>query len=175
MTIRKKRLFIDMDGTLAEWRSEAGSENLYERYYFASLYPYPTILYAVRDIWFAVKAGKLDAELFILSAYLPDSQWAKVEKQEWLDRYLHKMFDEAHTLLVPCDRSKLDYVPDDVGTNDFLLDDYTHNLHEWGKAGGVPVKVFNGCNGKQPPFWRYSLNVWSSRETNYTLLKSALS
>ena len=30
MVVAKKRLFVDMDGTLAEWRSEAGPEELRE-------------------------------------------------------------------------------------------------------------------------------------------------
>ena len=44
MVVAKKRLFVDMDGTLAEWRSEAGPEELYEKGYFESLRPYSAIL-----------------------------------------------------------------------------------------------------------------------------------
>lgn len=174
MTIRKKRLFIDMDGTLAEWRSEAGPEELYKRGYFASLRPYPTILHAVQDIWLASKAGEIDIEMFILSAYLPDALWAKTEKLIWLDRYLPEMFDDAHRLFVPCNSSKLDYVPRGVDASDFLLDDYTLNLREWNNAGGKTIKVYNGCNGKKNPFWRSSVDVRNNRETNRAILRRAL-
>lgn len=85
MVVAKKRLFVDMDGTLAEWRSEAGPEELYEKGYFESLRPYSAILGAVKSIWFVAQKEAIGVELFILSAYLPDSLWAKAEKQEWLE------------------------------------------------------------------------------------------
>lgn len=185
MVIAKKRLFVDMDGTLAEWRSEAGPEELYEKGYFASLRPYDTILNAVKSIWTAAQNGEIDAELFILSAYLPDSSWAKAEKQEWLNEYLYSMvraaeqyrrpmFDASHTLLVPCGSSKLDHVPGGVRASDYLLDDYTHNLREWEQAGGTPIKVFNGCNGKRNTSWKDSVRTSADWKKNYQTLLSTL-
>lgn len=163
-----------MDGTLAEWRSQAGPEELYEKGYFASLRPYSTILGAVKSIWFAAQKEAIGVDLFILSSYLSDSLWAKAEKQEWLDTHLSKMFDAEHTLFVPCGSSKLDYVPGGVHTGDYLLDDYTPNLREWEKAGGTPIKVFNGCNGNRNAFWGHSVKVFAHCEENYRALVAAL-
>ena len=174
MGVTKKRLFVDMDGTLAEWRSEAGPEELYEKGYFASLHPYGAILDAVKRIWAAAQNGEIDAELFILSAYLTDSLWAKAEKQEWRDTHLPKMFDAERTLFVPCGSSKLDYVPGGVRASDYLLDDYTHNLREWEQAGGTPIKVFNGCNGKRNTSWKDSVRTSADWKKNYQTLLSTL-
>lgn len=185
MVVTKKRLFMDMDGTLAEWRSEVGPEELYEKGYFASLRPYGAILDAVKSIWAAAQNGEIDAELFILSAYLPDSSWAKAEKQEWLNEYLYSMvraaaqyrrpmFDASHTLLVPCGNSKLDYVPGGVRASDYLLDDYTLNLREWEQSGGTPIKVFNGCNGKRNVHWESSVKIYANWQKNYRVLLDAL-
>lgn len=185
MDAEKKRLFVDMDGTLAEWLSESGPEGLYAKGYFASLHPYSTILDAVKNIWAAAQNKEIDAELFILSAYLPGSPWAKTEKREWLYKHLfrltgpagqyrHVMFDAKHTLFVPCGRSKLDYVPGGVGAGDYLLDDYTTNLREWEQAGGTPIKVFNGRNGKRNSLWQHSVKVTSDWKENYRSLLNAL-
>lgn len=174
MVVAKKRLFVDMDGTLAEWRSEAGPEELYEKGYFESLRPYSAILGAVKSIWFVAQKEAIGVELFILSAYLPDSLWAKAEKQEWLDTHLPKMFDAERTLFVPCGSSKLDYVPGGVHTGDYLLDDYTPNLREWERAGGTPIKVFNGCNGKRNTSWKDSVRTSADWKKNYQTLLSTL-
>lgn len=185
MNFVKKRLFVDMDGTLAEWRSKAGPEELYEKWYFESLRPYSTILGAVKGIWFATYFGLIGAELelFILSAYLPDSPWAKAEKKRWLRKYLCwttefgkqcPMFDASHTLLVPCGSRKVDYVPGGVSIDDYLLDDYTLNLREWEQAGGTPIKVFNGCNGKGIAVWKNSVRTNACKNVNYRILLNAM-
>lgn len=175
MDAEKKRLFVDMDGTLAEWLSESGPEELYAKGYFASLHPYNAIFDAVKAVWAAARDKEIDAEIFILSAYLPDSLWARAEKQEWLDkRCRYGMFDAKHILFVPCGRSKLDYVPSGVGAGDYLLDDYTTNLREWEQAGGTPIKVFNGCNGKRNAFWEHSVKTRADWEENYQMLLNVL-
>lgn len=170
----KKRLFVDMDGTIAEWHSESGPEELYEEGYFARLHPYTSILQVVSELAHEVQNREIGAEIFIFSAYLADSAYAAAEKREWIARCLPNLFDDAHILLVPCGQSKTAAVPGGVGPEDYLLDDYTKNLREWEAAGGVPIKVFNGCNGKRNPVWKCS--VYSNRhpEENLRAIKQAL-
>lgn len=185
MATVKKRLFVDMDGTLAEWHSESGPEELYAKGYFASLHAYDAILDAVKNIWVAAQNGEIDAELFILSAYLPDSHWAKIEKRKWLHEHLFcltgpagqdhiPMFDASHTLLVPCGSSKPEFIPGGVSADDYLLDDYTLNLREWEQAGGTPIKVFNGCNGRKNRSWERSVRTYANWQTNYWTLLGAI-
>ncbi len=137
----KLRLFVDMDGTLAEWRQTLKFEELYEPGYFACLCPNEPVLAAVKDLL------TMDVcEGYICSCYLENSQFAKSEKLEWLRDYLPEV-SQDHILLVPDGSSKANYIPDGIKPTDILLDDYSRNLHEWVAAGGVGLKLMNGING----------------------------
>lgn len=130
----KTRLYVDMDGTIAEWRSIANPETLYQKGYFATLSPYRNVVNGIRMLNAAA-----DVELYILSHYLPDSVYALSEKKWWISRYLDEI-PESHRIFLPCGLDKAKYR---ISEDDFLLDDYSANLHQWGKTG---IKVLNGVN-----------------------------
>ena len=135
-----KRLFVDMDGTLAEFKQVDAIEQLYEKDYFKNLSPQLSVVEAVRGI---VKECP-DIEVYILSAVLSDSAYALREKNEWLDRYLPEI-DEAHRLFPPCGSDKKEFIRGGVTSSDYLLDDYTVNLNTWDPpARGI--KLLNGIN-----------------------------
>ena len=85
----RQRIFIDMDGTLAEFKTVDTLEKLYEPGYFSNLQPNSNVVNAVKLL-----IEKADVEVYVLSAYLTDSVYALDEKNKWLDRYLPELKKE---------------------------------------------------------------------------------
>ena len=79
----RQRLFVDMDGTLAEFKTVDTLETLYEKDYFINLKPNENVLGAIKQL-----IADNDIDVYILSAYLTDSRYALEEKNAWLDKYL---------------------------------------------------------------------------------------
>lgn len=136
----KQRLLIDMDGTLAKFQQVDTLETLYEKDYFLNLEPIQNVIEAVRTII----ENHPELDVYIMSAVLSDSKYAWEEKNLWLDQYLPEI-DMDHRLFPPCGANKLDYVPDGIRENDFLLDDYTQNLTLW-EPPAKAIKLLNGIN-----------------------------
>lgn len=135
------RIFIDMDGTLAKWNN-VEFEQLFERGYFRNLDPNKAL---IRDVEYLIDCGK---DVYILSAYLTESDHAKREKQAWLNQYLPELSSEKQ-IFVPCGIGKAEYLKRmrfSITNNDYLVDDYTKNLLEWKAAGGTGIKFLNGIN-----------------------------
>ena len=134
----KTRLFVDMDGTLAEFRIVDTLETLYEEGYFFNLKPHENVVEAVNQI----VTENDDIEVFTLSAYLSDSDYAIGEKNVWIDRYLPGI-DKTHRIFVPCGTDKAGAI--DLREDDFLLDDYTLNLNAW-EPPARGIKLVNAIN-----------------------------
>ena len=134
------RLFVDMDGTLAQWMNVDQSE-IYKKGYFLNLPPHQEVVDAINRI----KEDNF-IEVYILSCYLTDSRFAYNEKQKWVEKYL----PGVQCIFVPGGFNKADAVENFTGKSvtesDILLDDYSKNLHEWKTAGGTAVKLLNGIN-----------------------------
>lgn len=135
----RKRLFIDMDGTLAEYRTFESMEQYFQNGYFSSLKPLQNVVDSIKEF----HKNNPDVEIFILSACPAESN-APAEKSMWLDKYLPEIKEEnrIYTLI---GQNKRDFIPGGIGRNDYLLDDYPHNLHDWCKEGSG-IKLFNGLN-----------------------------
>lgn len=136
----KQRLFVDMDETLAVFTPVDELETLYEKGYFLNQAPHENVIEAVREII----DNNPDIEVNILSAYLTDSKYALQEKNEWLDRYLPEV-DQSHRIFVPCGSDKKEGIKGGIRSDDFLLDDYTHNLNEW-QPPARGIKLLNAIN-----------------------------
>lgn len=136
---KKQRLFVDIDGTLAVFKPVDTLETLYEKGYFLNLAPHENVVAAVKEI----VTNHPEIEVNILSAYLTDSQYALQEKNEWLDRYLPEI-DQTHRIFVPCGSDKKEGIGG-IRSDDFLLDDYTHNLNEW-QPPARGIKLLNAIN-----------------------------
>lgn len=139
------RLFVDMDGTLAEFKVVDTLEKLYEENYFLRLRPQQNVVDAVRDI----VLHEPDIEVYTLSAVLSDSKYALPEKNAWLDIYLPEI-DYEHRIYLPCGEDKSEHIKNNYGgisQTDFLLDDYSKNLHSW-EPPARGIKLMNGINGK---------------------------
>lgn len=136
----KRRLMVDMDGTLAVFQRVDTIEKLYEKGYFKKLEPINHVLQAVKII----SRFEPAIEVYILSAVLGDSKYALQEKNEWLDMHLPEIPKERR-IFAPCGEDKKDYVPGGIRSTDYLLDDYTQNLVGWEPAG-KGIKLLNGIN-----------------------------
>ena len=137
---RKPRLFVDMDGTLCEWR-QVDTEELYKEGYFERLRPQQGVIDAVNKI---NSDGIFD--VYILTHYLGDSPTAQREKAVWKDKYL----PHVNIIYVKCGSNKAEAVERIFGKkitrDDILLDDYTENLRAWKEAGGTALKLLNDVN-----------------------------
>ena len=135
----RQRLFVDMDGTLAEFKTVDTLETLYEKDYFINLKHNENVLGAIKQL-----IADNDIDVYILSAYLTDSRYALEEKNAWLDKYLPELPQEKR-LFVPCGTDKSVAVPGLIRPDDYLLDDYTKNLSEW-EPPARGIKLINGIN-----------------------------
>lgn len=139
--MEKKKFYFDMDGVLAEWQTNIPSfEALYEKGYFLSLSPMKNIVCLMKDL---MERG---CEVYVLTSYLTDSKYAKDEKRLWLKNYIPEL-PEDRIIYVHYGDHKSDYV--DVSKDSVLFDDYTVNLMDWMKSGGVAIKVLNGVNNSK--------------------------
>lgn len=150
--IDKPRLFVDMDGTLAVFQPVDTLEKLYEPGYFLNLTPQMNVVEAVHMLQL-----RDDVEVYVLSAVLSDSQYAKKEKNEWLDIYLPDV-DAEHRIFVPCGDDKTWYVPGKLLENDVLLDDYTLNLNDW-EPPARGLKLLNGINGTKGTWQKSRISI----------------
>ena len=135
----RQRLFVDMDGTLAEFKTVDTLETLYEKDYFINLKPNENVLGAIKQL-----IADNDFDVYILSAYLTDSRYALEEKNAWLDKYLPELPQEKR-LFVPCGTDKSVAVPGLIRPDDYLMDEYTKNLSEW-EPPAKGIKLINGIN-----------------------------
>ena len=147
-TEEKQRLYVDMDGTLTVFTPVDKLETLYEKGYFLNQAPHENVLAAIRGII----TNHPDIEVHILSAVLADSIYAMQEKNEWLDRYLPEI-DNEHRVFVPCGSNKKEGIQGGIRSNDFLLDDYTHNLNNW-QPPARGIKLLNAINHTRGS-WEY--------------------
>lgn len=152
--MEKKRLYIDMDGTLAEFRQVDTLEKLYEPGYFFNLKPQMNVVLAVKEII----RKEPDIEVFIMSSVLSDSKYALEEKNKWIDFYLPEI-DQAHRIFPPCGEDKKNYIPEEKGHN-FLLDDYTKNLTLW-EPPYVGIKLLNNINNRH--------GTWKGEKVSYDM------
>lgn len=152
--MEKKRLFVDMDGTLAEYRLFSSEEQYFQDGYYYSLKPFENVVEAIREI--IKDKDKNSIEVFSLSAY-PQGANAKEEKNAWLDKYLPEL-DSKHRIFTLCGQSKRDFIEGGVNENDYLLDDYTVNLLDWQKDG-KGIKLLNGLNSRA--------GTWSGSKISY--------
>lgn len=135
------RIFVDMDGTLAKWNN-VEFEQLFEEGYYRNLEPNKELLNEVNDL---IRLGE---DVYILSAYLTESKYAKKEKEEWVKQYLPELKEEKQ-IFVPYGTNKAEYLKEHyspITNKDYLVDDYTKNLLEWKEMGGIGIKYLNGIN-----------------------------
>ncbi len=148
-------VYVDVDGTLTEWNSEAGPDLWTLAKYIWMCKVMPNMIRAVILI---IKALGKDKVRF-LTASISDA--ASVEKKKMIRSLLERSVGDIPDdmfIIVPYGHKKTDYVDPRKGV---LLDDYSKNLHDWINNGGAAaVKVRNNCNGKN--------GTWKGNSVHYT-------
>lgn len=91
----KARLFVDMDGTLAVWKQAACFEDLLQPGYFRDLPPYQTVLDAVKILC----TTKPELDVYALSAYIPENQYAVSERMPGLTLIFQKLIPNTASSL----------------------------------------------------------------------------
>jgi len=139
----KKRLLVDMDGTLARFHDEDRYlERMFEKDFFRELQPFENMVEGIRQFM----ADHPDVEVFIVSArVIGEPPYCEVEKNAWLDRYLPEV-DKAHRIYTDMGRSKAEYLPGGATKDDYLLDDYNKGLNLFMYDGGSAIKCHNNIN-----------------------------
>ena len=147
-----KKIFFDLDGTLAEFKPVSAVDSLYEKNYFLNLKPHEIVVRAFKKL-----EKESDIELYILSSYLTKSKYALDEKIKWIKKYISSDF--ARAIFVPYGDSKAEavefYTGQPVDENCYLIDDYNLNLYQWEEVAGKgrAMKLINDCNDKKGS-WR---------------------
>lgn len=166
---QKKNVYIDMDGVMAKF-TPASEEELFKKGFFLNLEPITNVINAIKEL-----VKDKDTEVFSLSAYLTESAYALIEKNEWLNIYI-KEIDESHRIFTPCGESKKKYLTNLQSNKDFLIDDYTENLLDWGgfknkcETFGTGIKLLNGINHTNQT-WKGALLNSSSESLVYDIRK----
>ena len=123
-----KKLYVDMDGTLARFYEQAFCiERMYETGFFKELSPYSSAVDAIKQI---VASHNEEVEVCILSA-AGNAQIIQ-DKIDWLMKHFQI---PVTSYFCELGESKAEFLQKITGEklseNDFLLDDYSANLIDW--------------------------------------------
>ncbi len=129
-----KRIFLDMDGTLARFNVRNALDRFaVEKGFFAKLLAYK----GIENINEMVKNGNV----YIISAS-PNEQ-ADNDKMTWLDKYLPNL-NKDNIIFCRLGENKAEIIENKlnikIDKTCYLLDDYTHNLKQWETVGGTGIK-----------------------------------
>ncbi len=141
----KKRVFVDMDGTLAVWNAEAKMDEVASTGYMLNRPTMENMVAAIRQL-----TQSKDYEVCILSAVFHEA--AAHEKKQWLNIYLPEIKPE-NMFFCNYGENKSEFVS--ATDNDVLIDDFSENLHKW---KGIGIKVYNGINGTNGSWTGYSVH-----------------
>ena len=146
-----KKLFLDMDGTLAMFNSKKNALKRFdnEKGFFSSLKPFVNI-----DTINQLVDNNL-VEVFIISAS-PNEQ-ADIDKKQWIDTYLPSIKPE-NICFCRLGQNKAQIIKNklniEIDNNCYLLDDYTKNLIEWNNCNGVGIKRLTSLADNSRKIWK---------------------
>lgn len=132
MTKRKPRVFVDMDGVLADFEGTAKEQNL-DLDTAALTAGFYRNLPVLGDAEHQMRKLRIRYDLYIASCPSWDYHFSFVEKLEWIRQYFPFLHSEKRVFLVP-DKSLL--------LGDVLIDDHP----EWGNASKFRGKLIHFQN-----------------------------
>lgn len=144
-----RRVYFDMDGTLAVFNKNATMEEVFSPNYFRNLAPIPQMVAFAKEL---IDEGY---DVHILSGACFT---AIQEKIDWICEHMPFMPLDNVTF-VPVDADKSLFIPDPE--NSILIDDYNKNLEEW---KGLAVKCKTDINNFNPRFASVCIDFDNNRE-----------
>ena len=138
-------IYVDMDGCLAKWRTDASVEDTFKPDYFANLELEPKLKELIQML------RNSHEDVALLSSVYQEGT-AKRDKLRFLDK--HDMLD-VPVVFVPYGEDKSKYVRSAFNV---LIDDFSQNLRDWENAGYTGIKYYNGINGNHGTWEGYSIN-----------------
>lgn len=147
MNNSKKKLFIDLDGTVAKFNVRNSLKRFDKEVgFFAKLGAYV-------GIEFVNELAKL-GNVYVISAS-PNEQ-ADRDKMIWLDKYLPDI-PQKNITMCRLGENKAKIIEEKysmtIDNNCLLLDDYTKNLREWESVGGIGIKRLTTCSDNSRKLW----------------------
>lgn len=142
-----KKIFLDLDGTLARFNvPNALIRFETEKGFFAKLLAYK----GTEKINEMAKQGNL----YIISAS-PNAQ-ADFDKLEWISKYLFNI-PKNHIVLCRNGENKAEHLAKlgmKIDKECYLLDDYTKNLEQWESWGGIGIKRITSVADNSRKLWK---------------------
>lgn len=143
-----KKVFLDLDGTLAKFNVRNALERFDKEVgFFAKLGAY-------KGIEIVNELAKTN-QLFIISAS-PNEQ-ADKDKMIWIQKYLPNVSIDNITLC-RIGQNKAQIIEEKysikIDNNCYLLDDYTKNLNEWESFGGLGIKRLTSVADNSRKLWK---------------------
>ena len=171
--MKKKKIFFDLDGTLARFHEEDWQDGMFKDGFFKILKPYKEFTRVVNSL-----ASEDDFEVFVLSA-APTEQGV-YDKKVWTENNLPSVNkDNVIVMISDCKTTKPEYVRKLFGKtltkDDIIVDDYNVNLVQWEEAGGTAIKAVNDFNNKKhiAPHWDGKVyDIFSGEESLHELLSN---
>lgn len=162
-----KRLFLDMDGTIARFYDHADClEQMFRPGFFAELGAYTNVVDGIQQL--VDRAILLPSEIFVISAADRTifDQVAK-DKESWLREYC-PFIPAKNYVFIPVGESKAQAIKVKFGMGAVpesfvLLDDYNQHLRDWEEAGGTSVKLVNEINDRGSK----GGSLWSGKRIRY--------
>lgn len=143
-----KKIFLDLDGTLAKFNVPNALERFDKEIGFFSK------LGAYKGIEIVNELAK-DNALFIISAS-PNEQ-ADKDKMIWINKYLPNI-NVNNITICRIGENKAKIIQDKynitINDNCYLLDDYTKNLNEWESFGGKGIKRITSVADNSTKKWK---------------------
>ncbi len=143
-----KKIFLDLDGTLAKFNVENALERFdKEKDFFTNLLAFEGIE--------QVNELAKNNNLFIISAS-PNEQ-ADRDKMKWIKKYLPNICLNNITICrIGENKAKIiqDKYNFEINNECYLLDDYTKNLKEWESFGGKGIKRLSDVSDNSRKLWK---------------------
>ena len=142
-----KKIFLDLDGTCAKFNVKNALKRFdNEKGFFARLGAYK----GIEKVNEMAKAGNV----YIISAS-PNEQ-ADNDKMIWIEKHLFNI-PKAQRLICRVGDNKAEFLKSrgiEIDNTCYLLDDYTKNLTEWEKCGGIGIKRLTTCADNSTGKWK---------------------
>lgn len=151
--MNKKKLFLDMDGTLAKFNSKRNALERFktEKGFFYNLKPFKNIE-LINEM---VLNNKSSLDIYIISAS-PNEQ-ADKDKRQWIKKYLSNIEDK-NICFCRLGKNKAKEIKEQlniiIDNNCYLLDDYSNNLFEWKQANGIGIKRLTSLANNSTKKWK---------------------